>query len=143
VLFSVGYEGRTAGDLLRTLTEAGVEVLADVRLNPLSRKPGLSKKRLAAALEELGIGYVHLPQLGNPRDNRPAFARREQAAWDRYRAGLTDPAADEALEELGELARTRRVAVLCFEHDHTVCHRSLVLAELARRDPALDAPTHL
>jgi uncharacterized protein (DUF488 family) len=143
VLWSVGYEGRSADDLLHALTEAGVEVLADVRLNPLSRKPGLSKKRLAAALAELGIDYVHLPQLGNPRDNRPAFARREPAAWDRYRAGLTDPAADEALEELGELARAKRVAVLCFEHDVAVCHRSLVLEELARRDPSLGAPIHL
>jgi uncharacterized protein (DUF488 family) len=143
MLLSVGYEGRSADDLLHALTEAGVEVLADVRLNPLSRKPGLSRKRLAEALRAAGISYVHLPALGNPKDNRPGFARREQAAWDRYRAGLTDPAADDALEELGELARTRPVAVLCFEHDPTGCHRSLVLAELLRRDPSLGPPVHL
>ncbi|HEY0485293.1 MAG TPA: DUF488 domain-containing protein [Mycobacteriales bacterium] len=143
MLFSIGYEGRSAEELLHALTEAGVEVLADVRLNPLSRKPGLSKKRLAATLAEAGIDYVHLPQLGNPRENRPGFARREQAAWDRYRAGLADPAADDALEELGELARTRPLAVLCYERDHDGCHRSLVLAELARRDPSLPPPAHL
>jgi uncharacterized protein (DUF488 family) len=142
-MFSIGYEGRGAAELVGALTDAHVEVLADVRLNPLSRKPGLSKKRLAATLGEVGIEYVHLPALGNPKENRDAFRRREQAALDRYTAQFDEPAADDALDELVELARTRRVAVLCYEADHAICHRSLVLAEVQRRDPSLGEPIHL
>lgn len=70
VLVTVGYEGRTAGELVVTLAEAGVDVLVDVRLTPLSRKPGLSKRQLADALAAAGVEYVHLPALGNPKDNR-------------------------------------------------------------------------
>jgi uncharacterized protein (DUF488 family) len=142
-LLSVGYEGITAEELIALLRDARVDVLADVRLNPQSRKRGLSKRGLGAALEDVGIRYVHLPALGNPKDNRPGFARGEPAAWDRYRAGLDEPAADDALEELAELAADHRVAVLCFEHDHTVCHRSVVAGEIVRRDPSLGEVTQL
>ncbi|PPJ18215.1 hypothetical protein C5E45_10195 [Nocardia nova] len=42
------------------LAEAGVATVVDVRLTPISRKPGLSKTKLSAALAEAGIRYVHL-----------------------------------------------------------------------------------
>src|SRR6476646_5127287 len=49
-LCTVGYERRTVDELITTLTRAAVEVLVDVRLTPLSRKPGLSKNRIATRL---------------------------------------------------------------------------------------------
>lgn len=45
-LFSVGYEGRSLDELVNELHEHRVTVLLDVRLNAISRKPGLSKTRL-------------------------------------------------------------------------------------------------
>ncbi|WP_258081414.1 DUF488 domain-containing protein [Nocardia nova] len=59
-LFTVGYEGRRADELVMLLAEAGVATVVDVRLTPISRKPGLSKTKLSAALAEAGIRYVHL-----------------------------------------------------------------------------------
>jgi hypothetical protein len=85
---TIGYQGRTVDDLIGALRGADVKVLVDVRLTPLSRKPGLSKNGLAARLRDAGIDYVHLPQLGNPRDNREAFRRGEVSAVARYRAVL-------------------------------------------------------
>lgn len=38
-LVSVGYEGRTIEDLVEVLVAQNVQVVADVRLTPLSRKP--------------------------------------------------------------------------------------------------------
>jgi uncharacterized protein (DUF488 family) len=143
MLTTVGYEGITAEELIALLRDAGVDVLADIRLNPQSRKRGLSRRGLAAALEDVGIRYVHLPALGNPKDNRDGFRRGEPAAWDRYRAQFETPPADDALDELVELAREHRVALLCYEHDHATCHRSLVAAELVRRDPSLAPMTPL
>jgi hypothetical protein len=87
-LYTVGYEGRTAGELVTLLSQAAVDVLVDVRLTPLSRKPGLSKRRLAAALAAAGVDYLHLPALGNPRDNRDAFRQRDPASRARFRALL-------------------------------------------------------
>ena len=49
-LVTIGYEGKTVGDLVATLIEQKVRILVDVRLTPLSRKPGLSKTKLSEAL---------------------------------------------------------------------------------------------
>jgi uncharacterized protein (DUF488 family) len=59
-LLSVGYEGRTAQSLVQLLVDAGVDVVVDVRLTPLSRKPGLSKTRLGELLADVGVEYRHL-----------------------------------------------------------------------------------
>ncbi len=45
---SIGYEGRDVEELLTSLQRHRVGILVDVRLTPLSRKPGPSKKGLAA-----------------------------------------------------------------------------------------------
>jgi uncharacterized protein (DUF488 family) len=128
VIYGVGYEGRDLDGFLDLLRANEVTVVADVRLNPISRKPGFSKNRLAAALRESGIGYEHLRALGNPKENRPAFQRG--GGRDEYRALLDGDDAVAALARIGELARDGRVAVLCFERDEAGCHRALVLERL-------------
>jgi uncharacterized protein (DUF488 family) len=136
-LCTVGYERRTVDELITTLTGAAVEVLVDVRLTPLSRKPGLSKNRIATRLRAAGIDYLHLPQLGNPRDNRDSFRRGDDAAVARYTRVLRRPEGQAALHELLRLATHRRVAVMCFEREAAECHRSMVADALVQAGPAL------
>jgi transcriptional regulator with XRE-family HTH domain len=127
----VGYEGLNQATLLDRLRRDHVEIVADVRLTPLSRKPGLSKKALAAALEAARIRYIHLPALGNPKDNRAGFSDRgNKDARRRYRQTFERPAGRDQLDELRRLASQHVVAVLCFEHDERLCHREQVLAAL-------------
>ncbi len=71
-LLTIGYEGSTIGAVLDTLAGAQVGLLIDVRALAASRKPGFSKRQLAAALDERGIGYVHLRPLGTPKPGRDA-----------------------------------------------------------------------
>lgn len=136
----VGYEGVTPQDLLAELNGRGVTTLVDVRLNPISRKKGFSKKSLSEFLAANGVRYVHVPALGNPKDNREAYGEvgtdEGNAARDRYRQLLTEPLAMEALQELAALAETSSVAVFCYEHSELRCHRHEVLR--AARD-LLDA----
>lgn len=136
-LVSLGYEGRNAGDLIVQLTEQHVTVLVDVRLTPLSRKPGLSKRKLAEVLESAGIRYLHLPHLGNPKDNREAFRAGDPASRARFRQilGTSDGAA--ALQHVAELLDGGSVALLCFERDHATCHRDLVSAAILKSRPDL------
>jgi uncharacterized protein (DUF488 family) len=75
---------------------------------------------------------MHLPELGNPRDNRDAFRRGEAAAVTRYRAVLRMPEGQASLEQLLRLATHKRVALMCFERDATECHRSMVVDALAQ-----------
>lgn len=135
---SLGYQGRSLPDFVAELQGRGVRTLVDVRLNPVSRKPGFSRRTLSAALASAGIDYVHEPELGNPRENREAFRNGETAAWERLRARIEEPPGRAALGRLVELAQSQPVAVLCFEEAPEHCHRRLV-TDLARQlDPALE-----
>ena len=62
-LYTIGYEKARLDDVVAALKGAGVATLIDVRDRPISRRPGFSKRQLAAALEEAGIGYVGLRAL--------------------------------------------------------------------------------
>lgn len=109
----------------------GLTYVVDVRLNPVSRRQGFSKRALALALEGAGLQYVHMPQLGNPRDNREGFADVSGSvggvARRRYREGvLQREDATIALMRLRVMS-AQGVAVMCFESDESTCHRELVL----------------
>lgn len=135
-VLSVGYEGRSADELITLVVEAGVDVVVDVRLNPISRKPGLSKTRLAAALNNAGVEYLHLRALGNPRENRDPFWNGRVAEGVQYfQALMAAPGPSASLDELATLAQTHRVAVMCFERDHDMCHRQVVTDNIATRVP--------
>jgi uncharacterized protein (DUF488 family) len=135
-IVSIGYERRTQRDLLDVLVSLGVTVLVDVRLNPISRKPGLSKRRLAAALSEVGIEYRHLKALGNPRTNRSPFHEgRVAEGCEEFRKLLAAPEAESALQQIVDASRNATVAVLCYEKSHEQCHRQVVVDEVAGREP--------
>jgi uncharacterized protein (DUF488 family) len=73
-LFTIGYEQAKSDAVLRELKEAKVELLVDVRAVAASRRPGFSKRQLAAGLDDHGIGYLHLRALGTPKEGRLAGA---------------------------------------------------------------------
>jgi uncharacterized protein (DUF488 family) len=130
-LVSIGYEGRTVEQLVEDLNRERVAVLVDVRLTPLSRKPGLSKRRLAATLADAGIEYVHLKALGNPRHNRePFWQGRVPDGCRFFNELLESPEPQSALTTIAELAADQTVAVLCFERDHDRCHRQVVTSRV-------------
>lgn len=136
-LVSIGYEGRDVDELIAMLHSEGVTTLVDVRLTPISRKRGLSKSALRAALQEAGITYQHYRALGNPKDNREAFRHGAPSAYQRFEVVLGQPDAGEALKHVTELLDGERVALLCYERDHAQCHRSLVVDALRDLDPDL------
>ena len=138
-LFTIGYEQATQAAVVSALREAGVEVLADVRYLPLSRRPGFSKSSLRAAVEEAGIGYVHLKHLGTPAEGRAAARRGDHAELARVYAGQLElPETLAQMAELRDLAEDKRVALLCYERDAGECHRALLadalFADFARVD---------
>lgn len=123
-LRTIGYQGTTIDRLVATLVDDGVKHLIDVRAVPLSRKPGFSKRQLAAALDVAGIRYSNLRGLGTPAAGRHA-ARRGDVATMRgifARHLETDEAqSDLALARL--IAAESPCCLLCFERDPLICHR--------------------
>ncbi|WP_226016906.1 DUF488 family protein [Novosphingobium sp. FKTRR1] len=126
-VWTVGYEQTTMDAFLAVLLAAQVEVVADVRALPLSRRPGFSKTALAANLRQAGIDYVHFRALGTPADGRAAARRHDHVALERiYAVQLDLPEAIIAAGRLRELAGTRRTALLCYERQACECHRTLL-----------------
>jgi uncharacterized protein (DUF488 family) len=134
LLFSIGYERALLRDVIATLGDAGVAVLLDVRDRPVSRRPGFSKRQLAAAVEEAGMSYDHLAALGTPPEGRLAAKRRE---WERFWAIVDDklarPEAELDLQRAAEIAAVASSCLLCYEADWRGCHRSRIADILARR----------
>ncbi|NBW11640.1 MAG: DUF488 domain-containing protein [Caulobacteraceae bacterium] len=134
-VFTIGYEGATQADVIARLKEAQVELLVDVRAVAASRRAGFSKTLLAASLEGEGIAYLHLRRLGTPKPGREA-ARRGDISGMRaiFHEHLQDPEAEAEFARLRALAAERRVALLCFEADHSGCHRAVLAERLAAAD---------
>lgn len=137
-IYSVGYEGFTLRSLVQNLSQNRVTLVIDVRLNPVSRRPGFSKKSLSEALERADIEYRHEPKLGNPVENREAF--RSTATIEKGRKRMRrrlDNGSRDALEELVEAALGTRVALLCVERATDACHRAVILEAAQQLDPEL------
>lgn len=135
-LFTIGYQGRTADELLESLHDAGVTMLVDVRQNPISRIRGFSKSMLMSKSHDHGVAYVHERRLGNPKEFRqPGLSTAE--ALQRFEAWMNGRW-ESALEMVNqEIASGNRVCLLCMEHDANQCHRSVVANNIKRLHPGL------
>jgi uncharacterized protein (DUF488 family) len=137
-LFTIGYEKATQAAVLDELRRARVGVVIDTRAVAASRRPGFSKRQLAAALDETGIGYLHLRGLGTPTEGRQAArSGRLDDLFRIYEAHLKTPSAREELDELTALVRTGRpVCLLCYERDAAHCHRRRIAEIICERTGA-------
>jgi uncharacterized protein (DUF488 family) len=126
-LATIGYEGTTIDTVLTSLRDANVGLLIDVRAVAQSRKPGFSKRQLAAALDEVGIAYVHLQALGTPKPGRDAVrAGHPERMEPIFREHMTSDRSQAELAQAKQLTLERSACLLCFERDHNTCHRRLV-----------------
>ncbi len=126
-LQTIGYEGCTIDGVVGVLREAGTKLLIDVRAVAQSRKPGFSTRQLAAALDGAGIAYVHLQGLGTPKPGRDAVRAGHPERM--VPIFMDHMKSDRAVAELAQakvLVREKTCCLLCFERDHTTCHRRLV-----------------
>lgn len=142
-LTTVGYEGTPATNIVESLQRAGVDTLVDVRQNPISRKPGLSKKRFAETLRDARIGYIHFRELGNPRENRDSFRSGEASSLIRFREVLDSPAGEQALDELSVRMANEHLALFCYEREPRRCHRNIIANYLLAGDRRSTRVIHL
>jgi uncharacterized protein (DUF488 family) len=139
-IFTIGYEQSTASAFFEALKQAGVGLVVDVRAVAASRRPGFSKRQLAAGLDEQGIKYLHLQKLGTPKEGRLAARSGHAAEMLRiYERHLRIPEAQQQLDELTALAKASKersggpLCLLCYERDPAHCHRQRLADELHGR----------
>ena len=137
-LFTIGYELARPEAVLSELKRAKVELLVDTRAVAASRRPGFSKRQLAASLNEAGIDYLHLQKLGTPAEGRHAARAGDfDTLWRVYDEHIKTPEARTELAELVALTRDgKRVCLLCYERDPNECHRSRIAALVRKRTRA-------
>src|SRR5260370_34929999 len=127
-LATIGYERETQAAVIQRLRDAGVEVLIDVRAVAASRRAGFSKTLLAASLNDAGIGYVHLRQLGTPKAGRDLARKGKIADMHRiFEDHMTQPRSQVGFAKATEIVRgDKKVALLCYEADAAGCHRTIL-----------------
>jgi len=139
VLSTIGYEGLSLDEYLSRLRSAGVTLLCDVRRNPLSRKPGFSKKTLSQACARAGIRYEHMGQLGIDSAERKDLKTKADydALFERYERDML-PRQSAAIDTIVAWMQSgESVALTCFERVAGQCHRRSVADAIARRVPAV------
>jgi uncharacterized protein (DUF488 family) len=139
IIFTVGHSTLPIERFIALLQGYGIELLVDIRSMPGSRRhPQFGAAALAESLAAAGIAYLHMPGLGGLRKTR---ADSINAAWRNksfrgYADYMQTPEFRDAIAELIEVARDKRVALMCAEAVPWRCHRSLVADALV----ALDIP---
>lgn len=128
LVYTIGYEGKTITQFIDKLKLMNIEQLIDVREIALSRKNGFAKTALRKALDDNGIVYKHLPELGSPSDIRHKLKEDWNyiAFFKDYTTSLERPESQTALVELENLAHMRKSVIMCFEYSVEKCHRRIL-----------------
>lgn len=128
-IFTVGHSTRPADEFLRILRAYEIELLADIRTVPRSRKnPQFDQNAFERLLEKERIAYRHLAGLGGLRHTRKDSPNTgwKNASFRGYADYMQTPEFARALEELIGLAAEQTTAIMCAEAVPWRCHRSLV-----------------
>ncbi|HEY0391604.1 MAG TPA: DUF488 domain-containing protein [Solirubrobacterales bacterium] len=143
---TIGVYGFDRDSFLQTLSDAGIDLLLDVRQRRGvrgSEYAWANARRLQAALAEAGVRYTHLKELAPTTELRQLQYREDERRGEgkRSRTVLAPEYARRYTEEilaradLGAVVRwigTSSAALLCVERDPEACHRSLIAARLRR-----------
>lgn len=138
-IWTIGHWTCPESTFMGLLAGQGIEVLADVRAHPGSRKsPQFGQDLMPRWLARGGIDYVHLDDLGGRRPKQDVDPDTN-AAWNNvsfknYADYTLLPAYHHGIARLEDLAEDRRVAIMCAEPMPWRCHRLLVSNTLTARD---------
>jgi uncharacterized protein (DUF488 family) len=128
-VWTVGHSTRTLDEFVGVLRAHDIEALVDVRRFAASRRlPQFNEGALRDGLEQAGIAYRWLPELGGRRAPQPQSIN---TGWrlESFRGYADHLASDEFAEGLFELlmvADGLRTTVMCAEMLWWQCHRRLI-----------------
>ena len=128
-VFTIGHSTHPLSELVQMLAAHGVTTLADVRTIAKSRhNPQYMEDALAVSMPANGIRYVRLEELGGLRRTTKETVNGgwRNASFRGYADYMQNAEFAEALDELIEMARRKRVAIMCAEAVPWRCHRSLI-----------------
>ncbi len=137
-LYTIGYEGLSIEAFINRLIKSNVKRVIDVRGNPNSRKRDFAKKSFANLLEQAGIEYRGIPEIGVPNKIKREYlkADRKEELFEWYEENILDHNTP-LIGEISALAQEENSALVCYEADPNDCHRSHLAKFCQRATPAL------
>ena len=135
-VWTIGHSTRPIEEFLSLLATSHIETIVDVRRFPGSRNyPQYGQEALAAKLAQHALGYQWLQTLGGRRrvsPNSPNTTWRN-ASFRGYADYMASAGFAQGLDQLLELARQSRTALMCAEAVWWRCHRSMIADALCAR----------
>jgi uncharacterized protein (DUF488 family) len=129
IFWTIGHSTRTLEELVQMLESFKIELVADIRSYPGSRRyPQFNKEALEISLPENNIQYIHLKTLGGRRKVNPDSKNTawRHAAFRGYADYMETDEFKQGIKELEVLALKQRTAYMCSEAVWWRCHRSMV-----------------
>ena len=128
-IWTIGHSTRPFDEFAAMLHSFQIELVADIRSYPGSRKfPQYNKAALEVALPENNIQYIHLKDLGGRRKTSPDSKNTawREIAFRGYADYMETDAFNAGIQELEKIASKQPAAFMCSEAVWWRCHRSLV-----------------
>lgn len=128
-LLTIGHSTLAADAFVAMLTAHRIELLADVRRFPASRRhPQFNREALAEMLATYGIAYLHFPELGGRREPKPESPNTawREAGFRGYADYMQTEAFHLGIARLLTAAREKPTAIMCAEKSWRSCHRALI-----------------
>jgi uncharacterized protein (DUF488 family) len=129
IVLTIGHSTRPLDEFIALLKAHAVTLVVDVRTIPCSRhNPQFNEDSLPDSLKKAGIGYIYVPGLGGLRHAKrdSVNAGWRNASFRGYADYMQTPEFRKQIEELIEVAKEHRIALMCAEAVPWRCHRSLI-----------------
>lgn len=133
LLFTIGHGTRSADDFLQLLTKHDIDVLVDIRTSPWSKfAPQFNQVNLQAFLSDAGVRYIPMGDSLGGRPTEDHFYDTEGHAL--YNLMATSGDFLNGIDVLEQKCGEHKIALMCSESDHLVCHRYLLVAEVLNQN---------
>lgn len=128
-IYTIGHSTHSLVEFLDMLHSFDIKMLVDIRSLPGSRKfPQFNKESLAITVEEAGIHYMHLAELGGRRKVKKDSKnnRWRNDSFKGYADYMETVDFENAIVKLEQIALEQTTAYMCSEAVWWRCHRSMV-----------------
>ena len=128
-IWTIGHSTHSLDEFIDMLKSFQIEVVADIRSFPGSRRvPHFNKEALEVSLPLAGFRYIHIKNLGGRREVQPDSKNTSwrHPAFRGYADYMETETFGEGIHELEQIAMKQRTVYMCSEAVWWRCHRSMV-----------------
>lgn len=128
-IYSIGHSTRSLDEFLNMLQSFDIKILTDIRSLPGSRRfPQYNMENLKTSLEEIGVKYIHLADLGGRRKVKKDSKNNlwNNDSFRGYADYMETEEFENAIVKLEHIALEQPTAYMCAEAVWWRCHRSMV-----------------